>query len=138
MNAPDPFALGGYSSGGDLADEIIVDEEEKAALALVAREPVLGPLAHRLFKAAELYGNTVGIGAAYEERALAYRALDRAIPDTPAQTIGGIAWQLDRLCQTVDGCCYDLDDWTVNMLRRARDDALRLAQAELAGKRVSL
>lgn len=128
MTAPDPFALGGRPE--QLSDEIIVDEEVKALLVLMAREPVLGPLAHRLFEANELCGNTVGGSPVYEERAQVCHELDAAIADTPAQTIGGIVWRLLDLRRTLD-FSYDLDPWTVKALHRIYEDALRLARAEL-------
>jgi hypothetical protein len=91
----DPFAFGGRRDDDELDDEIIVDEEGKALLALVDAEPILGPLARELFEIDEELGNIRGGPLAEPERweALSQRqnVVWRGTETTPAETIGGLA-----------------------------------------------
>ena len=121
-SAADPFAHGG----------IIVNEDAKALLALLDREPRLGPLARELFEVEEEQGNVPGGALREPERSAELDARFHAVFDPacecPAETIGGVAWRLGQIRSAIAE--NDETGWVATMVRTAFADAVRLAEAE--------
>jgi hypothetical protein len=108
------------------SDEKFVNEEEKAALTLLAGEGWLAVLAHEQFEAEELWGDTPANDPSWDRMGDDCKRLMWLVVACPAKTIGGVAWRLreiDMIVQEESG----VSEWLRRAVRQAFADALALA-----------